>query len=130
MTVIASSGNQFRHLALFYHGRGEYLAALADFIQASQARGDAVFIAVPKRNAQLVHQEFGVNSPDVDLVDMAELGRNPARIIPAVLAYAGSIEASTFAVSASRSGLAAPPRRCKRQRGTRRSPIWPSATVR
>jgi len=89
MTVIAPSRNQFRHLALFYHGRGEYLAALADFIQASQARGDAVFVAVPKRNAQLVHQEFGVNSPDVDLVDMAELGRNPARIIPALQAYAG-----------------------------------------
>ena len=60
MTVIASSRNQFRHLALFYHGRGEYLAVLADFIQASQARGDAVFVAVPKMNARLVHQELGV----------------------------------------------------------------------
>ena len=89
MTVIASSRNQFRHLALFYHGRGEYLAVLADFIQASQARGDAVFVAVPKMNAQLVHQEFGVNSAHMDLVDMAELGRNPARIIPALQAYAG-----------------------------------------
>ena len=74
---------------MFYHGRGEYLAALAGFIQASQARGDAVFVAVPKVNAQLVHQEFGVNSAHVDLVDMAELGRNPARIIPALQAYAG-----------------------------------------
>ena len=89
ITVIASSRNQFRHLALFYHGRGEYLAVLADFIQASQARGDAVFVAVPKMNAQLVHQEFGVNSAHMDLVDMAELGRNPARIIPALQAYAG-----------------------------------------
>ena len=89
MTVTASSRNQFRHLALFYRGRAEYLAALAGFIQASQARGDAVFVAVPKGNAQLVHQEFGVNSAHVDLVDMAELGRNPARIIPALQAYAG-----------------------------------------
>ena len=72
MTATAASSGRFRHLALFYHGRGEYLAALADFIQASQARGDAVFVAVPKRNAQLVHQEFGVNSPDVDLVDMPQ----------------------------------------------------------
>jgi anti-sigma regulatory factor (Ser/Thr protein kinase) len=84
MAVTASSREQFRHLALFYHGRGEYLAALAGFIQASQARGDAVFVAVPKGNAQLVHHEFGVNSPHVDLVDMDELGRNPARIIPAL----------------------------------------------
>lgn len=62
MAVTASYREQFRHLALFYHGRGEYLAALAGFIQASQARGNAVFVAVPKGNAQLVHQEFGVNS--------------------------------------------------------------------
>jgi anti-sigma regulatory factor (Ser/Thr protein kinase) len=89
MAVTASSREQFRHLALFYHGRGEYLAALAGFIQASQARGDAVFVAVPKGNARLVHHEFGVNSAHVDLVDMAELGRNPARIIPALQAYAG-----------------------------------------
>jgi len=89
MAVTASSRQQFRHVALFYQGRSEYLAALAGFIQASQARGDAVFVAVPKGNAQLVHQEFGGNSAHVDLVDMDELGRNPARIIPALQAYAG-----------------------------------------
>jgi anti-sigma regulatory factor (Ser/Thr protein kinase) len=89
MAVTASSRDRFRHLALFYHGRGEYLAALSGFIQASRARGDAVFVAVPQHNAQLVHQELGVNSAHVDLVDMAELGRNPARIIPALQAYAG-----------------------------------------
>jgi anti-sigma regulatory factor (Ser/Thr protein kinase) len=89
MAVTSTLGDQFRHLALFYHGRGEYLGALAGFIQTSHARGDAVFVAVPKGNARLVHQEFGVNSALVDLVDMAELGRNPARIIPALQAYAG-----------------------------------------
>ena len=89
MTVTASSSDRFRHLALFYHGRGEYLAALSGFIQASRARGDAVFVAVPQHNAQLVRQELGDNSAHVDLVDMAELGRNPARIIPALQAYAG-----------------------------------------
>jgi len=89
MTVAASCREQFGHLALFYHGRGEYLAALAGFIQASQARGDAVFVAVPQGNAQLVHRELGGNSAHVDLVDMDELGRNPARIIPALQAYAG-----------------------------------------
>ena len=89
MAVTASSSDQFRHLALFYHGRGEYLAALAGFIQASRARGDAVFVAVPQHNAQLVHRELGDDSAHVDLVDMAELGRNPARIIPALQAYAG-----------------------------------------
>jgi anti-sigma regulatory factor (Ser/Thr protein kinase) len=89
VAVTASSSDRFGHLALFYHGRGEYLAALRGYIQASRARGDAVFVAVPKRNTQLVHQKLGVSSAHVTVVDMAELGRNPARIIPALQAYAG-----------------------------------------
>lgn len=89
MAVTAASGGRCRHLALFYHGRGEYLAALGGFIRASRARGDAVFVAVPERKAELVRRELGDDSAQVTLVDMAELGRNPARIIPAVLTYAG-----------------------------------------
>jgi anti-sigma regulatory factor (Ser/Thr protein kinase) len=88
MAVTASSRDRFRHLALFYHGRGEYLAGLRGFIQASRARGDAVFAAVPARKVQLIRREVGADSAHVTLVDMAELGRNPARIIPALLAYA------------------------------------------
>ncbi len=79
---------QFRHLALLYHGLGEYLSALRSFVQACAARGDAVFVAVPRRKAQLVRQELGADSAHLTLADMAELGRNPARIIPAVLSYA------------------------------------------
>jgi MEDS: MEthanogen/methylotroph, DcmR Sensory domain len=89
MTVTAASSDRFRHVALFYRGRGEYLAALRGFIQASRARGDAVFVAVPERNVQLVRRDLGDDSAHVTLVDMAELGRNPARIIPALLTYAG-----------------------------------------
>ena len=47
MVVTATPPHQFRHLALFYRGRDEYLAALGDFIRASRARGHAVFAAVP-----------------------------------------------------------------------------------
>jgi anti-sigma regulatory factor (Ser/Thr protein kinase) len=89
MAATAASKGRFRHLALFYHGRGEYLAALCAFIQARRARGEAVLVAVPERKTQLMRQELGEDSAQVTLVDMAELGRNPARIIPAVLAYAG-----------------------------------------
>jgi hypothetical protein len=109
-----------RHLALFYRGRGEYLSALRGLIRASRARGGAVLVALPKRNAQLVRRELGDDLAQVALVDMAELGRNPARIIPVLLTYAVSIVASTCAASASRSGPAVRPQRCKRQLGMRR----------
>jgi anti-sigma regulatory factor (Ser/Thr protein kinase) len=89
MVATAAANGRFRHRALFYHGRGEYRAALCAFIQAGRARGESVFVAVPEPKAQLMRQELGEDSAQVTLVDMAELGRNPARIIPAVLAYAG-----------------------------------------
>ena len=89
MAAAAATNGRFRHLALFYHGRGEHLAALCAFIQPARARGEAVFVAVPERKAELMRRELGEDSAQVTLVDMAELGRNPARIIPALLAYAG-----------------------------------------
>jgi anti-sigma regulatory factor (Ser/Thr protein kinase) len=88
MVTAAVPGNQFRHLALLYHGLDEYLSVLRAFIQACAARGDAVFVAVPRRKALLVRRELGDASAHMTLADMAELGRNPARIIPAVLSYA------------------------------------------
>jgi anti-sigma regulatory factor (Ser/Thr protein kinase) len=88
MVTAAVPGSQFRHLALLYHGHGEYLSVLRSFIQACTARGDAVFVAVPRRKARLVRRELGDDPTPATLADMAELGRNPARIIPAVLSYA------------------------------------------
>jgi anti-sigma regulatory factor (Ser/Thr protein kinase) len=89
MAVDAVSREGFCHLALFYRGRGEYAPALRGFLRASQERGEAVFVAVPQRRAQLLRRELNGDLAQVALVDMAELGRNPARIIPALLTYAG-----------------------------------------
>jgi anti-sigma regulatory factor (Ser/Thr protein kinase) len=90
VTVTEAPAYQFRHLALFYRGRGEYLTALGDFIRASRARGHAVFAAVPGRQTGHLRRELGDESTQVTLADMAELGRNPARIIPEMLAFAQS----------------------------------------
>jgi len=88
MAITAASRGRFRHLALFYHSGGEYLSALCGFIRASRARGEAVLVAVPERQAERVRQGLGDESAELAIVDMAELGRNPARIIPEVLTYA------------------------------------------
>jgi anti-sigma regulatory factor (Ser/Thr protein kinase) len=88
MAVTAASNGRFRHLALFYQGRSEYLSVLGGFVRAARARGEAVLVAVPRRKTRLVRQELGDDSAQVTLADMTELGRNPARIIPAVTAYA------------------------------------------
>ena len=44
MAATAASNGRFRHLALLYHGRGEYLAALCAFIQARRAAAGIVDI--------------------------------------------------------------------------------------
>jgi anti-sigma regulatory factor (Ser/Thr protein kinase) len=88
MAVTAAPVGRFRHLALLYQGRSEYVGVLVAFIEASLARDDAVFVAVPEGKAQLLRQELGEDSARLVMVDMAELGRNPARIIPAVMTYA------------------------------------------
>jgi anti-sigma regulatory factor (Ser/Thr protein kinase) len=78
-----------RHSALFYQGPDDYLPALSSVITASRARGDALFIAVPGDRVPLVRGMLGAESANVTLADMTELGRNPARIIPALMTYAG-----------------------------------------
>jgi anti-sigma regulatory factor (Ser/Thr protein kinase) len=88
--MVVNPPDQFRHLALFYRGRDEYLRVLCDFIQSSRARGRAVFAAVPGRQAEQLRRRLGDDSAQVAVADMAELGRNPARIIPQVLAFAHS----------------------------------------
>jgi anti-sigma regulatory factor (Ser/Thr protein kinase) len=88
--MIVTPPHQFRHLALFNRGRDEYLRGLCEFIQSRRSCGDAVFAAVPGPQAEQLRRRLDENSAQVAVADMAELGRNPARIIPEVLAFAQS----------------------------------------
>lgn len=74
----------FRHPALFYRDEAGYLAGTVPFVRAGLAAGESVAVAVPGRNLELMRAEFG-SAASVRLIDMAEAGRNPGRIIPGVL---------------------------------------------
>ena len=84
----AAVSRRFRHLALLYRGQPGYARALRSFIRDSLARGEPLLVAVPGRNADLLRADLGAQSSRVTWMDMTTLGRNPARIIPAVLAFA------------------------------------------
>jgi anti-sigma regulatory factor (Ser/Thr protein kinase) len=77
----------FRHLALFYRGAAEYQAEVGGFIQAALVRGDAVFAALPLARAGPLREALGADARQVAFADMAEVGRNPGRIIPAIHAF-------------------------------------------
>ena len=69
------------HLAFFYRDQRDYVARIEEFAGAGHAAGEPAFIAVPGDKASLLRDHLG---GPVRYADMAELGRNPARIIPEV----------------------------------------------
>jgi MEDS: MEthanogen/methylotroph, DcmR Sensory domain len=72
------------HLALFYASGRQYREDVVPFIDDGLCNGEPVLAAVPPDRVQLVCEGLGGRGRDVAFADMAVLGRNPARIIPAV----------------------------------------------
>ncbi|MFE2571502.1 anti-sigma factor RsbA family regulatory protein [Streptomyces mirabilis] len=81
----ASSSEPFVHPALFYRGTEQYTAATLSFLLEGLAAGEAVAVAVPGPNLELIKARLGSRADRVKLLDMTEAGRNPGRIIPRVL---------------------------------------------
>ncbi|MEV4800827.1 anti-sigma factor RsbA family regulatory protein [Nonomuraea sp. NPDC049421] len=75
----------FHHPALLYRSDGEYVAATTAFVADGLAAGDPVAVAVPGARLALIEGSLGAAARDVLMLDMTEAGRNPGRIIPAVL---------------------------------------------
>jgi anti-sigma regulatory factor (Ser/Thr protein kinase) len=71
------------HLALFYSGDAEYVDGVKSFVAGALDAGEPVAIAVAPSKSELLRDALGDHS-ELELLDMVELGRNPARIIPAV----------------------------------------------
>lgn len=83
-----ADGDGFWHCAFFYRSEAEYLGEVSAFVQDALARGDPVLVMVPGACARPLRNRLGASARHVAFADMAELGRNPARIIPAVRAFA------------------------------------------
>ncbi|TMR94834.1 anti-sigma factor RsbA family regulatory protein [Nonomuraea basaltis] len=75
----------FSHPALIYRSDLEYVAATTAFVREGLAAGEPVAVAVPGRNLAMIEAELGADAEAVRLLDMSVAGRNPGRIIPAVL---------------------------------------------
>ncbi|MDX3763618.1 sensor histidine kinase [Streptomyces mirabilis] len=81
----ATSSEPFVHPALIYRGTEQYTAATLPFLLEGLAAGEAVAVAVPGPNLELIKAGLGSTADRVKLLDMTEAGRNPGRIIPRVL---------------------------------------------
>ena len=73
----------FQHEALLYDGRDDFIRRTTPFLREGVAAGDGVMVAVTADKLDLLQDALGSDATGVDWVDMGEIGRNPARIIPA-----------------------------------------------
>src|SRR5579885_758937 len=72
------------HQALFYKGEREYLDGVTAFINPALKAGEPVAATTLPDRGELLRQELEGDGSAVEILDATELGRNPARIIPAV----------------------------------------------
>jgi anti-sigma regulatory factor (Ser/Thr protein kinase) len=82
---MSAATGTFRHEALIYRDSQEYLAGTLPFVRGGLIAGEPVLVAVPGDNLVLLRDALDGNADRVSLLDMTEAGRNPGRIIPAVL---------------------------------------------
>jgi anti-sigma regulatory factor (Ser/Thr protein kinase) len=73
----------FAHEALVYHGLEDLLAHAVPFIRAGLAAGEPVMVAMTADKLDALRARLGTDADAVKLLDMAQVGRNPAWIIPA-----------------------------------------------
>lgn len=69
----------FHHDALFYKGDADQLETLSAFVGAAVSESERVLVALRPDKIERLRAELGLAAAEVTFVDMAEVGRNPAR---------------------------------------------------
>lgn len=78
------------HSALFYRSEEEYLAAVPRFILNALSRRDKVLVMIPGPRSGSLRSALGADAQRVSFTDMADIGRNPARILSAMQDFAAA----------------------------------------
>ncbi|GAA0644925.1 sensor histidine kinase [Kutzneria viridogrisea] len=77
------ASSAFQHSAFLYDGADQFCDGVLSFVRSGLGADEAVLVAVTEDKAAPLRAELGADAERVCFVDMAEVGRNPARIIPA-----------------------------------------------
>ena len=81
--------DSYRHECVMYRGESGFLAAVVPFIRDGLTRDEPVLVAVIEPRLSTLRAALGPDAERVLFADMAELGHNPARIIPAWREFSG-----------------------------------------
>jgi anti-sigma regulatory factor (Ser/Thr protein kinase) len=83
----ARAVDRFHHSAWMYRGDEEFAAGAGAFLREGLEAGEPMLVAVAAPKIDLLRSELGREADAVAFVDMAVMGANPARIIPAWRAF-------------------------------------------
>jgi anti-sigma regulatory factor (Ser/Thr protein kinase) len=83
MSSAAPHVEHFRHEALLYSGWAEFVAGTVPFIRDGVRAGEPVLVVESLEKIQMLQVALGKEAGAVFFADMANVGANPARIIPA-----------------------------------------------
>ncbi len=88
------AGGHYRHEAFFYTGDDDFMMGALGFIRDAVAAEEPILLVLDTRKIEALRTDLGSARDRVLFADMAAVGANPARIIPAwqdfVAQYAGS----------------------------------------
>jgi anti-sigma regulatory factor (Ser/Thr protein kinase) len=87
------TSDAFRHEALLYAGDREFTTLTTAFVRDALDAGEPVMVVVNADKIDALRVSLGHHADEVYFSDMAEVGRNPARIIPAWRAFVNDIAA-------------------------------------
>jgi len=73
----------YRHEAFLWHDASDFTASMVPFLEEGLEAGEPMMVAVIPEHTRWLRDVLGDRSDEIEFVDMSELGRNPARIIPA-----------------------------------------------
>ena len=76
-------GAGFRHEALLYRGTPEFVHRTAAFVRDAVGADESILVVVTAPKIDLLRAELGSTADAAHFADMADVGTNPARIIPA-----------------------------------------------
>jgi anti-sigma regulatory factor (Ser/Thr protein kinase) len=79
----AAQARGFCHEAFFYSGDDEFLRGTVPYLEEGICAGETVLVVLPERRMQLIREALGAAAEAVEFWSMGDLGRNPARLIPA-----------------------------------------------
>jgi anti-sigma regulatory factor (Ser/Thr protein kinase) len=83
VTQQAAQARGFRHEAFFYSDDDEFLQGTVPYLEEGIGAGETVLAVLPEPRMEIVREALGRAAGAMEFWSMGNVGRNPARLIPA-----------------------------------------------